>query len=296
MAGRRRRLAALTIAALTLTGCASSAPREAATPSVVPTAVAPTPEAVPTWPLTGVPVEDAEERPAVAVKVENTAMARPQTGLEEADVVWEEMVEGGITRFVAVDLAATSSLVEAVGGVQVCVEQPVLDSVLGPVVATAGTDAFNGARAATLVRAADVRGEPAARLGGVAATAGCERSLDVGQVVLPGRLRVPQQHEHEAPRPSGTERRRACERPVQRARLGRCARRWRRRGLPSPTCDARSGSGGSASPIGPDQITDGALIGFRGVGLCHATKVVMRALSRALPRRRALCTNWKKPR
>src|SRR5690606_10879008 len=115
MAGRRRRLAVLTIAALALTGCASSAPREAGTPSTAPTTVAPTPAAVPTWPLTGVPVDDAEARPAVAVKVENTAMARPQTGLEEADVVWEEMVEGGITRFNAV---FHSRLPEVVGPIR----------------------------------------------------------------------------------------------------------------------------------------------------------------------------------
>ncbi len=34
-----------------------------------------------------------------------------------------------------------------------------------------------------------------------------------------------------------------------------------------------------------------ALVGFRGVGLDHLTSAVMRAPSRALPRRRALCTN-----
>lgn len=113
MAGRR--VAALTIAALALAGCASSAPREVATPAGGPTTVAPAPQAVPTWPLTGVPVEDAEERPAVAVKVENTAMARPQTGLEEADVVWEEMVEGGLTRFNAV---FHSRLPEVVGPIR----------------------------------------------------------------------------------------------------------------------------------------------------------------------------------
>ena len=32
------------------------------------------------------------------------------------------------------------------------------------------------------------------------------------------------------------------------------------------------------------------------VGLSHATRPATRALSRALPRRRALCTNWKNPR
>ncbi len=39
-----------------------------------------------------------------------------------------------------------------------------------------------------------------------------------------------------------------------------------------------------------------AHVGFRGVGFDHRTSAAMRAPSRALPRRRALCTNWKKPR
>lgn len=55
-----------------------------------------------TWPLTGVPTDEVADRPAMSVKIENSAAARPQTGLGEADVVWEEMVEGGITRFNAV--------------------------------------------------------------------------------------------------------------------------------------------------------------------------------------------------
>src|SRR5215217_1174140 len=39
-----------------------------------------------------------------------------------------------------------------------------------------------------------------------------------------------------------------------------------------------------------------ALVGFRGAGLGHTTKAATSAPSRALPRRRALCTYWKKPR
>ncbi len=40
-----------------------------------------------------------------------------------------------------------------------------------------------------------------------------------------------------------------------------------------------------------------ALVEFRGgEERCHATKPAMSAVRRALPRRRALCTNWKKPR
>ncbi|WP_409331879.1 DUF3048 domain-containing protein [Trujillonella humicola] len=55
------------------------------------------------WPLTGVDAAgDDTARPALAVKVENSAAARPQTGLNAADVVWEEVVEGGISRYVAV--------------------------------------------------------------------------------------------------------------------------------------------------------------------------------------------------
>jgi hypothetical protein len=40
-------------------------------------------------------------RPALWVKIENTPPARPQAGLSVADVVYEEVTEGGITRFVA---------------------------------------------------------------------------------------------------------------------------------------------------------------------------------------------------
>ena len=50
-------------------------------------------------------------RPAVAVKVENDPAARPQSGLEDADVVFEEVVEGGITRFMAIYHCSESDVV-----------------------------------------------------------------------------------------------------------------------------------------------------------------------------------------
>ena len=40
--------------------------------------------------------------PALVVKVDNAAKARPHTGLSSADVIYVEPVEGGITRFAAV--------------------------------------------------------------------------------------------------------------------------------------------------------------------------------------------------
>ena len=53
--------------------------------------------------FTGLPVTNpaTQNRPALVVKIDNHAEARPQTGLNQADVVYEEEVEG-ITRFFAV--------------------------------------------------------------------------------------------------------------------------------------------------------------------------------------------------
>jgi hypothetical protein len=53
--------------------------------------------------LTGIGVGGyATGHPALVVKIDNVAKARPQTGINEADVVFEEMVEGGFTRLAAV--------------------------------------------------------------------------------------------------------------------------------------------------------------------------------------------------
>ena len=59
--------------------------------------------APPVAPLTGLPDPDgtAAHRPVLSVKVENTPEARPQSGLEDADIVWDEVVEGQITRLLA---------------------------------------------------------------------------------------------------------------------------------------------------------------------------------------------------
>lgn len=40
-------------------------------------------------------------RPVLAVKIDNVSRARPQTGINQADVVFEELVEGNLTRLVA---------------------------------------------------------------------------------------------------------------------------------------------------------------------------------------------------
>ena len=52
-------------------------------------------------PLTGLPSSRAGSG-AIVVKIDNSSKARPQAGLEAADVVIEQEVEGGITRFAAI--------------------------------------------------------------------------------------------------------------------------------------------------------------------------------------------------
>lgn len=59
-----------------------------------------------TCPLDGTVVKDANliKRRPLIVKVENLSDARPQSGLDKADIVIESMAEGGITRFAVVYL------------------------------------------------------------------------------------------------------------------------------------------------------------------------------------------------
>ncbi|MFM6963605.1 MAG: DUF3048 domain-containing protein, partial [Micrococcales bacterium] len=92
-------MAALAVAAVAMTACS-------ATPSPQPSQ-SPTKQYV-TAPLTGVRYEvgSAEasglSRASVAFKIDNSDAARPQLGLNSTDVVFDEMVEGGLTRFVAI--------------------------------------------------------------------------------------------------------------------------------------------------------------------------------------------------
>lgn len=56
-----------------------------------------------TWPLTGLDADQstALTHPVYIAKIDNTSSSDPQIGLGEADMVVEELVEGGITRLAA---------------------------------------------------------------------------------------------------------------------------------------------------------------------------------------------------
>jgi Protein of unknown function (DUF3048) N-terminal domain/Protein of unknown function (DUF3048) C-terminal domain len=61
-----------------------------------------TPEAPALWPLTGLEMDgDAPTHPVLVTKVDNTSSSSPQIGLGSADMVVEELVEGGMTRLAA---------------------------------------------------------------------------------------------------------------------------------------------------------------------------------------------------
>ena len=68
------------------------------TPGVATTSVAIDLES---WPLTGVPADEVGNWPILVIKIDNHERARPQYGLNAADVVFEEIVEGGLTRLAA---------------------------------------------------------------------------------------------------------------------------------------------------------------------------------------------------
>jgi LCP family protein required for cell wall assembly len=139
---------------------------------------------------------------AAAAYLGQTVPAEPRTTFDTAYAVGgprcatraAQQVTGlAITRFVAVDLAGTAAMARAVGGVDVCVERPVLDAVLGPVVPQAGTTRLNGARVADLVRSGDVRGERAAGVGLVqrqqrVLAAALGHALSTSALLRPGRV------------------------------------------------------------------------------------------------------------
>lgn len=52
-------------------------------------------------PLTGLPADPPSLRPILIIKIDNVGPARPQVGINQADIVVEEKVEGGLSRFAA---------------------------------------------------------------------------------------------------------------------------------------------------------------------------------------------------
>lgn len=90
------------------------------------------PPGPPVYPLTGLGPVDAAiaSRPALSVKIDNAPRAMPQAGLDRADVVYEEVVEGGIVRFMAVFHSMDADLVGPIRSVRP-VDAAILNTVKG---------------------------------------------------------------------------------------------------------------------------------------------------------------------
>lgn len=121
----RSRVALLVLATAALLGACTSTHKTELAPQPSPPSTSPPTTAPPTTakkaaaalcPLTDEPAPGGRipARPALAIKVENLPAARPQYGLSSADVVYEEPVEGGITRFIVIYQCHDASRVEPV--------------------------------------------------------------------------------------------------------------------------------------------------------------------------------------
>ncbi len=121
-----------------LAGCTSEAPVpsvSAESPSYVSTYEAP--PAFGIAPLTGEHIAvDSLTAPSLAAKVDNHPDARPQIGLERTDIVFEELVEGGLTRYVAVWHSDVPDVIGPVRSIRPM--DPDIISPLGGIVAYSG--------------------------------------------------------------------------------------------------------------------------------------------------------------
>jgi hypothetical protein len=107
-----RALALLLATTLIVAGCGGPKTGESGSPSSSVAAASPTPRgtldpAAPCercWPLSGLPAADgaATDRTPLLVKIDNAPAARPHYGISQADMVFEIIVEGGVTRLAAV--------------------------------------------------------------------------------------------------------------------------------------------------------------------------------------------------
>ena len=102
------------LAVSAVAGCSGGTTRRAASPTT--TSASPTTPAAPaTNPLTG--RAPRPSGPVIAVKVDDTAPGRPSRGIDQADVIYLEQAEGGLSRMVAV-FSGQRPRVEAVRSVR----------------------------------------------------------------------------------------------------------------------------------------------------------------------------------
>lgn len=142
-------LTALAIAAsLVLAGCGGGDEESSGDEAPASQQVEGAEEVAATWPLTGLTAsgdEDVEqEHPVLVAKMDNTYASAPQVGLGSADLVVEELVEGGLTRLAAFFYSEVPELVGPVRSMRA--------SDIGIVAPVDGTMVTSGAAGVTIGR------------------------------------------------------------------------------------------------------------------------------------------------
>ena len=93
------------------------------------------------YPLTGLPATSAARagRPALSVKIDNIGPALPQAGLNNADIVTDILVEGGLTRLMATFQSQDASLIGPIRSARP-VDADLLRELNGGIFAYSGAD------------------------------------------------------------------------------------------------------------------------------------------------------------
>jgi hypothetical protein len=150
------RRVALTLSALAATGLLLSAcgGSSSSTPAAAPQPVESGKTITQFWPLTGLEVPSGKtsalEHPVLVAKMDNTTSSQPQVGLSHADLVVEELVEGGLTRLAAFyysDIPTNAGPIRSMRASDIPVVSPVNASMV-----TSGA----ASRTIALIKAADI--------------------------------------------------------------------------------------------------------------------------------------------
>lgn len=125
----------------------------------------------------------ARDSPLLAVKIDNVGAARPQTGVEHADIVYVEQVEGGLSRLMAV---FGSTLPDVIGPVRSARETDLelLRQFGDPTLAYSGAQG----RLRPLIDAAPLRARPAGGASGAAYFRGSEKPAPHNLFLRPAKL------------------------------------------------------------------------------------------------------------
>lgn len=151
---------AVATAALVLSACAPPEPVTTQPRPESPAPVAtPAPAPIEYAPLRGTELDgESSPHPSLAAKIDNHPAARPQYGLETADIVFEQLVEGGLTRYVALWHSTIPDVIGPVRSIRP-MDPDIISPMSGIVAYSGGQDRFVSAmRAAPVYNA--IHGEP----------------------------------------------------------------------------------------------------------------------------------------